>query len=93
MERVPSGSRNLVSSDGTIMEGPQKTNKRRKRRANTQRKTRSPQPQETMEPKVEPKMVVPNSVSEEEKEWMKSLWDEIQEANANREGKGKAPIA
>ena len=24
---------------------------------------------------------------------MKSLWDEIQEANANREGKGKDPIA
>ena len=24
---------------------------------------------------------------------MKSLWDEIQEANANREGKCKAPLA
>ena len=47
-----------------------------------------------MEPKVEPEMVVPNSVSKEkEEEWMKSRWDEIQEANANREGKGKAPIA
>ena len=47
-----------------------------------------------MEPKVEPKMVVPNSVSEEKEEaWMKSLWDKIQEVNTNREGKGKAPIA
>ena len=46
-----------------------------------------------MKPKVETKMIVPNSVSKEkEEEWMKSLWDEIQEANANREGKGKAPI-
>ena len=39
-------------------------------------------------------MVVPNSILEEkEEEWMKSLGDEIQETNANREGKGKAPIA
>ena len=43
--------------------------------------------------KIEPKMVVPNSISEgREGEWLKSLWNEIQEANANREGKGKAPI-
>ena len=76
------------------MEGPQKTNKRRRRRANTHRKTESQPPKEVMEPKVEPEMVAPNSVSEEKKEeWMKSLWDEIQEANANREGKGKGPIA
>ena len=47
-----------------------------------------------MEHKVKLEMVVPNSVLEEkEEEWMKSLWDEIQEANMNREGKGKAPIA
>ena len=43
---------------------------------------------------VELEMVVPNSVLEEKEEaWMKSLWDETQEANANTEGKGKAPIA
>ena len=53
----------------------------------------SPPPLEILEPKVEPKMVVPNSVLEEKKdEWMKSLWDEIQEANINKEGKGKAPL-
>ena len=92
--QVPSGSRNLISSDGVIIEGPQKTNKRRGRRANTHRKTESPPPQEVMESKVEPEMVVPNSVLEEKEETgMKSLWDEIQEANVNREGKGKAPIA
>ena len=33
--QVPSGSGNLVSSDGAITEGPQKTTKRRRRRANT----------------------------------------------------------
>ena len=60
-EQVPSGLKNLVSSDRAIMEGPQKTNKRR-RRVNTRRKTESPPPQETLEPKVEPKMVVLNSV-------------------------------
>ena len=88
------GSKNLVSSDGAIMEGPQKTNKRRRRRANTHRKTKSPLPQEVMEPKVELEMPVPNSISEEKEEaWIKSLWDEIQEANTNREGKGKAPLA
>ena len=38
-------------------------------------------------------MVVPNNVlAEKEDEWMKSLWDEIQKANANKEGKGKAPL-
>ena len=41
--QVPSGSRNLVSSDGAIMEGPHK-NKRRRRRANTHKKTESPPP-------------------------------------------------
>ena len=76
--QVPSGLGNLVSSDGAITEGPQKTNKRRRHRANARRKVESPPPQETMEPKVEPKMVVPNSVSEEkQEEWMKSLWDDI----------------
>ena len=60
------------------MEGPQKTTKKRRRKANTYKKTKSPPPQEILEPKVEPEMVVPNSVSvEKEKEWMKSLWDEI----------------
>ena len=53
----------------------------------------SPPPQEILEPKIEPTLIVPNNVSKEkEEEWMKSLWDEIQKANANREGKGKAPI-
>ena len=66
--QVPSGSGNLVSSDGAIMQGPQKTNKRRRHRANTRRKTESPPPQEVVEPKVEPKMIVPNSVSEEKEE-------------------------
>ena len=78
MGQVPSRLGNLVSSDGAITEGPQKTNKKRRRRANTHRKTESPPPQEVMEPKVEPEMVVSNSVSEEkEEERMKSLWDEI----------------
>ena len=57
------------------MEGPQNTKKRRKR-MRTQRKTMSPQ--EILEPKVEPQMVVPNSISKEKKkELMKSLWDKI----------------
>ena len=34
-----------------------------------------------------------NSVlGEKEEVWMKSLWDEIWEANVNREGRSKAPI-
>ena len=61
--KVPSGSGKPVSSDGAMTEGPQKTNKKRRRRANTRRKTESPPPQETLEPKVELEMVVPNSVS------------------------------
>ena len=59
------------------MEGPHK-NKRRRCRANTRKNTESSPPQEILEPKVEPKMVVPNSISKEkEEEWMKSLWDKI----------------
>ena len=54
----------------------------------------SPPSQKNLEHKVELEMVVSNSISEEkEEEWMKSLWDEIQEENENREGKGKARIA
>ena len=75
------------------MKSPQKTKKRIKI-TNTHRKTVSPPPQEILESKVEPKMVVPNSVLEEEKEkeWMKSLWDEIREANTNRGGKGETSL-
>ena len=74
------------------MEGPHKNNRRR-HRANTGRKAESPPPEEILEPRVELKIVVPNSISKEkEEEWMKSLWDEIREENANREGKGKAPL-
>ena len=53
----------------------------------------SPLPPKMLEPKEEPKMVVPNNVlDEKEEEWMKSLWDEIWKANANREERGKAPL-
>ena len=51
-----------------------------------------PPPLEILEPKIEPKIIVPDSILEKEEVWMKSIWDEIQEANANREGKEKAPI-
>ena len=37
--------------------------------------------------------MIPNSISGEKTEkWLQSLWDEIKEANANREEKGKAPL-
>ena len=73
MGQVPSESRNLVStSNREIIEGPHK-NKRR-HRVNTRTQTVSPPPQEVLEPKVEPKMIVSNSISKEkEEEWMKSL--------------------
>ena len=54
----------------------------------------SPPPQEILKPKVEPKYVVPNSILEEkEEDWINSLWNEIQEDNVDKDGKGKAPLA
>ena len=36
---------------------------------------------------------MPNNIPNEiEEDWMRKLWDDIQEANANKEDKGKAPL-
>ena len=37
--------------------------------------------------------IVPNSLPNKiEEDWMRKLWDEIQEANTNKDDKGKAPL-
>ena len=38
------------------------------------------------------KIVVNSLLDETKEDWMRKLWDEIQEANANHEDKGKAPL-
>ena len=46
-----------------------------------------------MELKDESAKIVPNSLSDKtEEDWMRKLWNDIQEANANKEDKGKAPL-
>ena len=46
-----------------------------------------------IELKDEPIKIVPDSlVDETEEDWMRKLWDEIQEANARNEEQGKTPL-
>ena len=37
--------------------------------------------------------IVPSNLADKiEEDWMRKLWDEMQEANTNKEDKGKAPL-
>ena len=45
-----------------------------------------------MELKDEPAKIVPNSLVDKiEEDWMRKLWDKIQEANTHKKEQGKAP--
>ena len=72
---------------------PQKSNKHRQCSNKTQIKgaNQLPSNQELKDDLVK---IVPKSLRGKiEEDWMGKLWDKIQEANANKEDKGKAPLA
>ena len=78
--------------NNTEMVSPQKSNKHRKRSNKSQTKETTQLPSD-IEPKDEPVKIVPNSLVDKTKEdWMRKLWDEIQEANARKEDQGKASL-
>ena len=90
--QVPSGPGNLVLPNGVETVSPQKSNKRRKRSSKSQTKETTQLPSD-IELKDEPVKIVSNSLANETKEdWMRNLWEEIQEANACKEEQGKAPL-
>ena len=74
------------------MVSPQKSNKWRKRSSKSQTKEATQLPFD-IELKDEPVKIVPNSLANEiEEDWMRKLWDKIQEANTHKEDQGKAPL-
>ena len=86
MGQVPSGLGNLVSKTEPKQRNLQKF-RQSKRRTSRKKTTILPPPIELSEftpHRVEVR--IPNSIPEEAEQnvWMKSLWDEIQEANAKR---------
>ena len=94
MGQVLNGSGNLVSETETKTRKSQKS-KRNKRRASRKRTTILPPPMELSEfTPIHREERVPVSIPEEveQEDWMKSLWDEILEANAKKEDEGRAPM-
>ena len=83
--QVPSGPGNLVLPSGAETVNPQKSNKRRKRSSKSQTKEATQLPSD-IELKDKLVKIVPNSLAHEmEEDWMRRLWDKIQEANACKE--------
>ena len=71
---------------------PQKSNKYRKRSNKSQTKDATQLPFD-IELKEKLVKIVPNSLADKtEEDWMRKLWEEIQEANARKEDQGKAPL-
>ena len=90
--QVPSGPGNLVLPNGAKMLSPQKSNKCKKRSSKSQTKEATQLPSD-IELKDKPVKIVPNILADEtEEDWMRKLWNEIQEANARKEDQGKAPL-
>ena len=80
--QVPSGPRNLILPNGAELVSPQKSNKCKKRSSKSQTKEATQLPS-NIELKDEPIKIVSNSFADETKEdWMRNLWDKIQEENA-----------
>ena len=83
--QVPSGLGNLVLPNGAKAVSPQKSNKRKKRSSKSQTKEATQLPS-NIELKDKLIKIVPSSLANETKDdWMRKLWDEIQEANALKE--------
>ena len=88
--QVPSGPRNLVLPNGAKTVSPQKSNKCKKRSSKSQTKeaTQLPYGRDLKDELVK---IVPNNLPNKiEEDWIRKLWDEIQEANACKEEQGKA---
>ena len=89
---MPSGPRNIVLPNEAEMVSPQKRNKHKNKSSKSQTKDVNQLPS-NLELKDEPIKIVPNSLADKiEEDWMRKLWDEIQEANAHKEEQGKAPL-
>ena len=74
------------------MVSPQKSNKRRKRSRKSQTKDAT---QLLSDIELNNKLVkiVPNNLANKiEEDWMRKLWDKIQEANTRKEEQGKATL-
>ena len=90
--QVPSALGHLVLPNGAEIVSPQKSNKRKKRSSKSQTKEATQLPSDR-ELKDELVKIVPNNLSDKtEEDWMRKLWDEIQEANAHKEEQEKAPL-
>ena len=90
--QVPSGPGNLVLPNVAEMVSPQRSNKRRKRSSKSQTKDATQLPSD-IQLKDELVKIVPDSLADKtEEDWMRKLWDKIQEANARKEDQGKAPL-